>query len=306
MILLFAMVVGMGLYVALSQTGNLEIGGNGNATSSGVTLQNTLFWWRNVGRGTSSVQSPPPQSPPQKNVEQPKPVPPVGFSEKDLSPFYGQVRITSVNPPDPYTYSPMHVFTLAAESGNKEPIFITGWRVKGNRRQETYVPNGISDMNPVSVGGAQTRIALSPGEYANFYTNASSIGRNFRLNKCTGFLNNFYAFVPVLPNECPALFERGEVITFSGECQSFLFSLPSCANIDPNDRNLFTGENDNGCRTVMDRYNFGYCYNRLRSQPNFFSLEWKVWLSERPNFDRQHDRILLLDNVGLLVDEYVY
>ncbi len=301
--LIFAVVVVVGLYVAFSQTKDVVVGGGGS------DFMKTLLWWRpSESNSTSTQNNSVPKSPAPQNQEpaKPKVTPPIGFSERDLSPFYKKVRIASISPLNPYDYSPAHVFTLSAESGNTETIFITNWKIKGNRRAEAYIPKGISDMSPTSLGGAQGPIGLAPGEYAVFYTNTSAIGRNFRLNKCTGFLNNFHSFVPSLPNNCPALFERSEVVTFSGSCQSFLFSLSSCADVKPNDRNRFTGENDNGCRAIMDRFNFGYCYNRFRSQPDFFSREWKVWLNERPNFDREHDRILLYDSAGLLVDEYVY
>lgn len=306
--LLFVIVVGMGIYAIFSQTEGLKVERE-DGVSKMEGLKNEIFWWRG-DNFKKNLEKPLERNEVKQNqIEEkpkPKPIPPSGFSEKDLSPFYGQVIIKKVNPPNPYSYSPAQVLTLSAEPGNNEPIFITGWKLRGNRSGDTFVPFGIADMSPVNLGGVETRIALSPGEYANFYTNASAIKRNFRLNKCTGFLNNFYAFVPTLPNDCPKLFERGEAVTFSGTCQSFLFSLRACANISPNDRNRFGSEQDLGCRAIMDRYNFGYCYNKFRSQANFFSKEWRIWLDNRPNFDRQHDRILLFDNAGLLVDEYIY
>lgn len=308
--IVFIVVVVVGLYVAFSQGSHVIVQKNEKATSSsGLALKNTILWWKKSGDNSSSsrknagTNTPPPAK---EEKPKPKPIPPSGFSEKDLSPFYKQVKITAVYPPNPSSYAPAHVFTLAADANNKEPLFITGWKVRGNRGSDLFVPNGIADMNPASIGATQTRIALAPSEYATFYTNASAIGRNFRLNKCTGFLNNFYSFTPALPKTCPALFDKGETVRFTGGCQSFLFRLSACANISPNDRNQFGSENDIGCRDIMDRYNFGYCYNRFHTQPDFFSREWRIWLGDRPNFDREHDRILLFDNAGLLVDEKVY
>ena len=311
--LVFLVVIVVGLSMAFSGVKNDAPSAEVKATSTRNNLTKTLLWWKldNLwSEGTSNTSSAPASSgnagQNKQEPAKPKPAPPAGFSERDLSPLYREVRITGVSAPDPYSYAPARFLTLSAESGNKEPIFITGWKRRGNRGGDLFVPNGIAEMSPSAIGGAQSRIGLAPGEYAYFYTNESPIKRNFRLNKCTGFLNGFYAFTPPLPNDCPALYDRGEAATFTGGCQSFLYSLSSCAAVSPNDRNRFGSDSDAGCRDIMDRYNFGYCYNRFRYQSGFFSREWRVWMNERPNWDRQHDRILLFDNAGLLVDMYVY
>ena len=309
--IIFGIVVFVGIYIAISQTKEVATF-NSEGSEGGESFLNTFMWWKNIGGSTSTKETEKKENESKtksnnNQIEPPKPkvIPPIGFSEEDLSPFYKKVRISSVVKPSPTNYSARSGFTLTAECSNKEPISITGWRVRGNGNGEVFVPKGLIDYG-LSGGGREGDIVLNPCEYAVFYNTQSPVNRNFRLSKCTGYLNNNFTFIPSLPKNCPIPFDRGEIITFPGECQSFLLSVRSCNTIEPNERNRFSGPNNTGCLQIMDRFTYGYCYNSLRNKPDFFSSEWRVWLGRHAPFDSEHDRILIFDNNGLLVNEYIY
>lgn len=228
-------------------------------------------------------------------------VPPSGFTADDLSPYYGQVKFSSVYQGSSYIPSRFSVrtnYTLSA------PIDITGWSVKSNTGN-LLIPGAVSDFNPSSLNQIGD-IVLKSGDYVNFYSNFNPIGISFRLNVCTGYLNNTYKFNPPLPKNCPTMYKPSEIATFSGACQNLIKSLGGCSTPSADKINSVPGPNDAECRAVLNRFNYGGCYNYHRNDANFFSNEWDVWIMNQMNFDWSHDRLLLFDRNNLLVDQYIY
>jgi hypothetical protein len=223
---------------------------------------------------------------------------PAGFTEDDISPDFGKVEIASVRRPS--SLGAGGGFTLRADTTLSESLDITNWRIKSNRGEIT-VRGGVSSVPPVNMA----RIVLRPRTSAVFYADINSFVKNVELNKCTGYLNNTYTLNPKLPNNCPRP-ERGDYINFSGECQNFIRSLSSCEQPTSSELNRFTRSSDIPCHEFLERLNYANCVREHSGDSNFYSYGWRIWMSERLPFDPQHDRLLLFDESGLLVDEYVY
>jgi hypothetical protein len=243
-----------------------------------------------------------PAAPAPAGPSKPAIVPPPGFTADQLSPYYGQVDISSVSAG---TFSNPGRFSLRSSYSPSGPVNITGWHLKSNN-SDLIVPRAAADYDP---GGASpdSDVVLGKGEYANFYNAINPIGRNFKLNRCMGYLNATYKFNPVLPNNCPAPYVRSEIISFSGSCQSLILSLSGCSMPNVQQLNNLYTYNDQLCKSyVLDRTGYSGCYRHHRSDSDFFSGEWRIWLSGGMNFDPKHDHFLLLDRNGLLVDEYYY
>jgi len=238
-----------------------------------------------------------------KEPEKPKIEPPLGFAESQLSPFYKQIRITGVNHPD---YFGDMTSELTLSTNNLESsVIVSGWLIRANLGGSVEIPRAVADFSPYGVN-QESDIVLVPGQYIRMYSWKSANGRNFRLNKCTGFLNQQISFSPSLPEDCPSIVQDKRIITFTGACQDFLRSLPSCRVPLANDLNRYTGTNDLECRRIADQYTFGNCYDSNKTRADFYSNEWRVWLNGGMRFDPKHDRLILYDKQGLVVDEYVY
>ncbi|KKU15571.1 hypothetical protein A3D55_02685 [Candidatus Jorgensenbacteria bacterium RIFCSPHIGHO2_02_FULL_45_20] len=233
-----------------------------------------------------------------------EPVPPSGFKVADLSLFYKKVSVSGFTRPS-YTTSRVGKFTLRTSlKDGDEPIDITGWKIKGNRGGEVYVPQAIANYTP-SASFTNSDIILGQGGSVSVYSNRSALGKNLRLNKCIGYLNNRYLFSPKLPSNCPSI-DVKQSVTFSGECQSFLKAINRCEEPSAADKNRFTGPADAECRTFLDTLNYGGCYEKHKLDADFQSKEWRVWLDDEMPFDTQHDRLILFDKSGKVVNEYVY
>ncbi|MFA6407614.1 MAG: hypothetical protein WCV80_02810 [Candidatus Paceibacterota bacterium] len=278
----------------------------------GVKLEGVATLFKAPWSASSTVQvvpgaplqggSPAPTKP--TEPEKPKVIPPQGFKESDLSPYYKKVRISSVRAPSMLRELDSS-FVIEGEQNLTESINVTGWKIRGNRGGDTFIPQAIADLD-LSAPLKKGDIKLGSGQSVTVYSWRKDSGvPNIHLNKCTGFLNDLYAFSPSLPNECPRV-EDVRMATFTGQCQNFLRSLGSCRIPTANEVNQFTGSLDQGCRAVLDQQNYGSCYRAHRNDIDFFSREWRVWLGEFMLLDSLHDRVILFDNLGHVVNEYIY
>ena len=232
---------------------------------------------------------------------------PIGFSSAQLSPYYKQVRIDSVIRPDRNAYyNAGGQFAIYADRSMKQPVDVTGWSVRGNKSGSVFIPRAVSDYTPNTFGTPQnTNIMLESGGRVYVYGSQSTLGKNFRLNKCMGYLNENYKFDPSLPNECPRI-DSGRLALLSGKCQDFVRSMNTCATPKPDDFNRISGFVEDECRVLINKQNHISCYNDNYNSANFFSKEWRTWNSDPMTFDTYHDRLVLFDKQGLVVDEYTY
>ncbi len=226
--------------------------------------------------------------------------PPAGFTAADLSPSYGQVRIGSVSVSSG-SYALKRV-SLNASYTLKDPVDVTGWKLQSNKGAMP-IPQAIDDFVPPGFGDKKN-IVFPSGGRLDIYNSYSPVSANLRMNQCAGYLNNTYRFIPTLPCTSVSLYQRSDISTFPGDCQSFILSLGSCRIPTPQQLNAFTYEYE--CRAFLDRFNYAGCYTLERSSPDFFMNQWLIWSPGAWPFDPSHDRVLLLDAKGLLVDEYIY
>lgn len=221
---------------------------------------------------------------------------PAGFKAEDISPYFRKLRI-SVSPSHSSDYPEQIAIYAYLDKGEKAKV--TGWRLQGNRGSQ-IIPPAVNFYEPSGLAPEED-IYLENGHTLYMYSGRSAAGRNLRLNRCTGYLENYLDFVPPLPLSCPSI-DRSEISGFSGQCQEVILSIGSCRLPPPNP---LLPQNDYACRAFLDTLNYAGCVARWRRTEDFLSKEWRVWYGS-PFLDERHDRVLLLDADGKLVDIYVY
>ncbi|NCO15570.1 hypothetical protein AUJ30_00545 [Candidatus Wolfebacteria bacterium CG1_02_39_135] len=229
---------------------------------------------------------------------------PSGFSRGQLSPYFEKINISAS-----YAYSHFNPseIKLSSNLSDNEKVNITGWQIKTNNG-EIIIPQAINVYEPSGLFPQQD-IVLSGNNYVNIYLSVNPINKNFRLNNCIGYLQNDYVFSPSLPQNCPTP-SRSEISYLSGQCQSYILSLWGCKVPDKDSDSFYvsiggSSEEEVECRAFLDTIDQNGCFRKHRFDSDFLSNEWRLWIREHI-LDSQHDRVLLFDKQGLLVDEYTY
>jgi len=279
--------IGSGSFFEPYNPSSPKIGSNSGSSSSSGSDSKT----------TSSKES--------EVVEEKKPsIPeskiPVGFTIDDLSVYFDKVRISSVSRANtnPSSYSRI---ALTGTIGKDESIDISGWTIVGNMGR-MVIPQGVEIYSPYSQN-FEKDILMKQGQQVNIYSTTSPLGRNILLNTCIGYLNEVFTFVPKLPTNCPRV-DYDDITYLSGECQNYIRSLGTCEvanNADP------TLVGDSACKDFTDQRSYRGCYDANLSDPGFLRKEWRIWMDDRfMRLDSSHDRLLIYDRNGFIVDEYTY
>ena len=225
---------------------------------------------------------------------------PPGFSRAQLSSYFGQVKISAT----PSYFGTNLQVRLYSYLSVAQRINITGWRIQSNR-WGTVIPQAV-DLYDYAGLTPETDIIISGNPSINIYAGQSAIGKNLRLNKCTGYLENSNHFTPSLPQNCPAPFSRNQVVNLFGYCQSYLFSLGVCQLPSDTFINSLPATNEGYvCQQFLRTVNAKSCWDRYGGDSDFLSNNWVLWVGS-VGLDPQHDLVRLFDKQGLLVDQNVY
>lgn len=229
---------------------------------------------------------------------------PAGFTRDQISPYFEQVKIGGVS--SYYSFGYQTQLQLYSRLPAGESVNLTGWHVKSNRG-DIVVPQAVNFYNWTGLV-PDTDIIVPSGGVVSIYGNTSPIGKNLRLNKCTGYLQRSHNFNPAIPQNCPSSYNRQDIVHFSGFCQNYILSLGACQLPDTRIYNLLPPTNEgNDCRNFLNTITVKSCYDKYSTDRDFLSNAWLVWINQTsPVLDPYHDQLNLFDKNGLLVDQYTY
>jgi len=227
---------------------------------------------------------------------------PEGVRDEDVSVYYGKVRVSAS--PISENVSPQQypsVIRLYVNPASGEKIDLTGWKIQGNRGA-IFVPRGVEYFLPPA-GGTESDIIARGAVNLNIYSSASAIGKNFRMNRCIGYVTRANDFKPSLYGSCYSVPQK-EYIYLPGVCQDYINSVNGrCENPykDRPDSNYLSDE----CKAVLNKLNYTACYDEHSKDVDFLLSDFNVWAGTNI-LDSRHDLIRLYDKEGKFVDEYSY
>jgi hypothetical protein len=225
---------------------------------------------------------------------------PTGYTVKNLSNQFRMVRISSATHSKTAQVGTADTVSLKENIGSSDsPVNITGWKVVSN--SGSYTIQRAAKTYKTS-GAGLTNVTLANGQSANIYATNSAVNANFMGNTCMGYLSSQYSFVPKLSGSCVKP-TKNEIATFSGACQDYILKLKTCQAGDANDSRI--PSTDSACRTFVANINYDGCVKTHQADTNFYTNVWNIWAG-KSFLDPLHDRILLLDANGKLVDYYLY
>lgn len=188
-------------------------------------------------------------------------------------------------------------------------VNITGWTIENSKKDKYAVPKAY---NIPYIDADTADILLPPGGDIYIVTGRQDFGMNFRENGCIGYFNQYYQFTPSLYGSCMDRQSSSQIrsrfldMGLSGECIDFVNSLPSCSIP------TFTFENSgkigNNCIDYISKnINYNGCVKNYRNDKAFLRNVWHVYIGRQQKlFDAKHDRVILRDSQGLIVDQFEY
>ncbi len=184
-------------------------------------------------------------------------------------------------------------------------VFLTDLRLKGVYNLDIPIGEGISLYWP---GATNTKepIFLDPGGKAIVTTGQSPIGYSFKINKCTGYLEQFQDFRPSLPKEC--LYPRDEDVPsgpggLDDKCLDYIDRLPRCEVVKSMPLDLTSQ-----CQEYLStKINYKSCVETHKDDPDFYKNEWRIFLGRSDElWKAKRENIELLDRNGNLIKAISY
>ena len=199
--------------------------------------------------------------------------------------------------------------TLSASSRNHEKISITGWMLESMVSKKQVTIGGATEVFISGLVNSETPLKLAPGETVVISTGLSPIGASFKINKCSGYLEQFQDFFPELSKKCPYPNDEFDEIV-SGipvtdmVCEDFVDSISRCEM----ELSAFPLGASNQCvEFVSNTINYTGCVKQHRNDLDFFTKEWRIFLGQNSEIWRaKRETIRLIDSSGKVVDTYTY
>jgi hypothetical protein len=194
---------------------------------------------------------------------------------------------------------------LEADAGNSGRVAISGWRLESSlTNRSVTIPNGTETL--VLGQANEGAIFLNPGDRVYLSTGRSPVGTSFRVNRCSGYLNQFQSFTPSLGEMCPSAAQETAYSssgTFNDACLDFLESFPRC-RLELN----LPAELPDSCRSfLLEHMTYNGCVKNHRNDQGFARGEWRVYLNQSEELWKERFEVLkLVDAAGNLVDSATY
>ena len=192
---------------------------------------------------------------------------------------------------------------VRALKSNEDIVNITNWTVEGAVGLNLKIPQAVhlmisSRINPKS------DVILNPGEKAIIVTGRSPIGTSFRLNKCTGYFEQFQDFYPSLPQKC--LYPKDEEwpTSLSYDCLDYIDTLPRCkANLT----HPFSLQDNDCIQAINNILSYNGCVDVHKNDEDFYEPEWRIYLNRDDELwkDRR-ETITLRDRDGNVAGSVSY
>lgn len=194
---------------------------------------------------------------------------------------------------------PQYESVTIENTSEKENISITGFTIVSDK-SSFIIPSG--HHLPGTNTSAEDQVLLKPREQAIITVGKQARQMDFRENMCTGYYSEQSDYIPSLSRSCPRP-DSNKLLHLSDSCIRVIERTFSCRTPRIQDDQI-----NSACSDYLNQnLNYAGCVKNYRNSPNFFSDHWLIWMQRSEEFFRNtHDKIILKDRLGRIVDEYSY
>jgi len=234
------------------------------------------------------------------------------FNNEDAerSPYAGKIQIVKSTSGPSSSILRREYIELRASQNNDGPIAITGWTLESLvSKKKREIPSGteVASSGRVTV---PTTIRVFPGEEVFVSTGRSPVGYSFRVNKCSGYFEQYQDFIPSISTySCPRPINELKNVGLSfievgDECYDMIERYPGCTIQDTKDKPYLPAT----CHLfIAEELHHNACVLRHRNDADFWQDEWRVFLGLDSELWRSEREIIRLsDSEGRTVDVFTY
>ncbi|MCP6718199.1 MAG: hypothetical protein KJI70_01450 [Patescibacteria group bacterium] len=221
----------------------------------------------------------------------------------NISPYFKKVKISTIQYES--TSRPA-LITLITNLNQNEEINITGWSIE-SKNGKIVIPQATEKYYHYYGSHNNEDIIIKKGERIYLSSGYNPLGRdrNFKDNKCMGYLTNSFDFPVSISKKCPKPTAQ-EVSHLDPCCQQFILKLKSCQYPDySEDADV---RSDKQCTEYIDENlnNIG-CFMNHSQDKYFLGNNWYIYLHGKNILaDDCYDTLYLKDKNGLVINTYPY
>lgn len=221
----------------------------------------------------------------------------------NISPYFKKVRIYSVQ--NKTSYEPS-LITLGTTLKREERINITNWYLEG-KGGKVAMPKGVEKYYHYYNLPQPEDIFITYGDAVYLSSGFNPLGRNrnFRPNKCMGYLVNSFDFSVSISKNCPGPTNK-EISHLEPCCQEFIRYLTPCEVPDYSERPKIYSDPE--CVSYLnENFNNVGCFKNYSQDKDFLENIWHIYLNGKDiTVSNDCDIIYLHDQDGLVIDKHSY
>ncbi len=188
---------------------------------------------------------------------------------------------------------------VVIQNNGQSTVDISGWSLHSALTgARAYIPLGASFFLLGQLN-SQTGIELAPGGEAIVTTGTSPVGTSFRVNECSGYLEQLQRYTPPLQTQCPSPSgAQTQASQYGQACANYVSSLPFCTF----PQTTPSGISAQCAAYVQTNFSYNGCVGMHQNDANFASSNWRIYLDvARKLWGNTSDTIRLLDSQGEVV-----
>lgn len=221
----------------------------------------------------------------------------------NISPYFDKVNISSARVE---SSSKPSLIILNTNIKDNKTINITNWSIEG-KQGKIVIPQGVEKYYHYYNSYTNEDIFVKKGDriYLSGGYNPLGRDRNFRLNKCMGYLTSSFDFPIHVSKNCPKP-TREDISHLEPCCQQFILRLKRCAIPDYSENINVRGDKE--CIEYINKnLNNQACFINHSQDKDFLSNVWHIYLNDKDIVANDcYDTFYLKDQNGLVVDVYSY
>lgn len=211
---------------------------------------------------------------------------------ENVSQTFQQEQQISMSAQGAQNTDPQNEYIIIRNNG-PENINLSSLKLKNKNNEE------------VSIGLDENRqsIIFRAGEEALVLTGNTTRGVNFKINKCSGYFNQFYNFFPTISPRCPNINDLPSANRLDDACVLYLPQMETCQT----PTSLPTDLGSDCQQFIQQHASYQGCVSDFKNDRDFDSGEWRVFLNRTSEFwAKRNEVIKLVDQARKTIFEANY